>query len=211
MQEINIERFELGPLTVNCYVIYSAGSKECIVVDPGWPSSELESFLFNQDLKPAYIILTHGHFDHTSGVRRLKSLYECPLMIHKEDSNMLGNENLTAALFGLSADPSPPADSYISDGDTISISNIKIEITHTPGHSPGSICLIIKGHKTIICGDTLFAGSIGRTDLPGGDYSTLIYSIKNKILIFDNDVKVLPGHGPATTVGRERAFNPFLN
>ncbi|HKK68424.1 MAG TPA: MBL fold metallo-hydrolase, partial [Bacteroidales bacterium] len=165
--------------------------------------------LSQDNLTVKYIIDTHGHFDHVGANKDLKKATNAELMIHAADEPMLSELAQHAGAFGLSAENSPPADIHLKDNDEIKFGNITLNVIHTPGHSQGGICLLTD--KILIAGDTLFAGSIGRTDLPGGDYDTLINSIKTKLLTLDDDIVVYTGHGPETTIGREKQINPFLS
>ncbi|MCK5349187.1 MAG: MBL fold metallo-hydrolase, partial [Desulfobacula sp.] len=153
-------------------------------------------------------INTHGHFDHVSANKRMKEATGAEIAIHPEDEPMLHELSQSALMFGLSSENSPPADILLEDGDEVTFGEITLQVIHTPGHSKGGISLYTKGH--LFSGDTLFSGSIGRTDLPGGDYDTLISNIREKLLIFDEDTIVYTGHGPETTIGNEKRMNPFL-
>jgi glyoxylase-like metal-dependent hydrolase (beta-lactamase superfamily II) len=176
-----------------------------VVIDPG---DEDDRILFElEGMKVKFIINTHGHFDHVAGNKRLKEATKAPVLIHFLDAPMLTTLSSDASMFGISVENSPPADQMLKDGDTISFGAVNLEVLHTPGHSPGGIALYADGN--LFVGDTLFAGSIGRSDLPGGNYNTLISSIKNKLYVFDDDVRVFPGHGPETTIGLEKKNNPF--
>ena len=159
-------------------------------------------------LKVKYIINTHGHFDHVGANRKLKDATGADLLIHSLDVPMLGHLSASASAWGLHAEDSPPPDRTVKDGDEIKIGNITLKVIHTPGHSPGGICLYSDG--CVFVGDTLFAGSIGRTDFPGGDFDTLISSIRKKLFILGDDVRVFTGHGPETTIGEEKRHNPFV-
>ena len=204
-----IRTLEVGPIMANCYILGCEETKEAVVIDPGDEADRILMTLAQDNLKVKYIINTHGHFDHVGANKELRDVTKAELMIHAEDEHMLAELTQHAAAFGLSADDSPPADITISDNDEIKFGNITLKVIHTPGHSKGGICLLTD--KVLIAGDTLFAGSIGRTDLPGGDYDTLISSIKTKLLVLDEDTVVYTGHGPATTIGREKQINPFLS
>lgn len=204
-----IRTLEVGPIMANCYILGCEETKEAVVIDPGDEADRILMTLAQDNLKVKYIINTHGHFDHVGANKELRDVTKAELMIHAEDEHMLSELTQHAAAFGLSADDSPPADITIADNDEIKFGNITLKVIHTPGHSRGGICLLTD--KVLIAGDTLFAGSIGRTDLPGGDYDTLISSIKTKLLILDEDTIVYTGHGPETTIGREKQINPFLS
>jgi glyoxylase-like metal-dependent hydrolase (beta-lactamase superfamily II) len=207
---INLEiiRVPAGVYAANCYIIYSKTTKDGIIVDPGGDADDLSSYVKRNDLNIKHIILTHGHGDHIGGVIGLKASLGATVMIHEEDKDMLmdGEKNLSTSMAMGTVEVEP--DVLLRDGDIIEIGDLKIEIIHTPGHTKGSIC--IKIGENIITGDTLFAGSIGRTDLFGGDYDSIIKSIKEKLMVYSDEVQVFPGHGTPSTVGRERVSNPFL-
>ncbi|MBI3754535.1 MAG: MBL fold metallo-hydrolase [Deltaproteobacteria bacterium] len=204
----------VGPLEVNCYILGDEKTKEAACIDPGDNVDEILLALADAGLCLKYIINTHGHFDHVGGNSRLKQATGAKFAIHKDDAVLLENVASQSAAFGLDAVSSPPPDMLLKGGDEIRVGSMVIEVIHTPGHTRGGICLFIKNtnsdEKILFTGDTLFAGSIGRTDLPGGSYKDLIASLKNKILPFGDDVKIFPGHGSETTIGRERKFNQFL-
>lgn len=203
-----IEKLEVGPIMANCFIVGCENTREAAVIDPGDDADRILMKLAEHELSVKYLINTHGHFDHVSANKRMKEATGAQIAIHREDEPMLNQLSQSARMFGLQSENSPPADIYLNDGDEIKFGEITLRVIHTPGHSRGGVCLYTKGH--LFAGDTLFAGSIGRTDLGGGDYDTLISSIKNKLLGFDEKTLVYTGHGPETTIGRERAMNPFL-
>lgn len=203
-----IKEMPVGPIMANCYIVGCEDTKEAVVIDPGDEADRILMALAKESLKVKYIINTHGHFDHVGANKKMKEATGAPLMIHADDAVMLTRLSQDARMFGLSAEDSPPPDQTLADGDTISFGNNTMKVIHTPGHSPGGITL--HTDNCLFVGDTLFFGSIGRTDLPGGDYNTLISSIKTKLLGLGDNVRVLTGHGPETTIGRERTSNPFL-
>ncbi len=192
----------------NCYILGCEHTKEAAVIDPGEDADRILMTLAESGLKVTYILNTHGHFDHVGANRRIKEVTGAQLGIHPDDEPMLSELSSSARMFGLTSENSPPADISLADGQKLSFGKITLEVIHTPGHSMGGVCFYTDG--VLIVGDTLFAGSIGRTDLPGGHYDTLISSIKNKLLVFDDATVVYPGHGPQTTIGREKSTNPFL-
>jgi len=191
-----VKMFTVGMMGTNCYVVGDKNSGEAVVIDPGFDTeSEGQQILDEIErngLQVKYIINTHGHPDHNGGNRILKDHSHAPILIHGADSPMLNN---------------PPADRTLHEGDIIEVGDVKLKVIHTPGHSPGSTALLAGDY--VFSGDTLFAGSIGRYDLPGASLEELVTSLK-KILTLHDHVKVCPGHGPATTVGEERRSNPFL-
>lgn len=202
------KRFVVGALEVNCYIIADEETKEGCIIDPGDNGEELYKFVESSDIKLKYIINTHCHFDHIGGNKILKEKTSAQLAIHKSEQILLERADIGAKLWGFNIDPSPLPDVYLNDGDILKVGNIDIQVIHTPGHSPGGICL--KVEDIIITGDTLFAGGIGRTDFPGGSYEDLIKSIKEKLFIYPNNTKIYPGHGPASTIENEKIYNPFF-
>ncbi|NOZ87872.1 MAG: MBL fold metallo-hydrolase [Deltaproteobacteria bacterium] len=207
-----LESLETGPLAVNCYIIGDDAGHEAVVVDPGGNVSDIKSVLARNELVPKLIINTHAHFDHVGGNKELSESYDphLPIAIHPAEAGLITQLENMASMFGVRLENSPPAERMLKEGDIIRVGVIELQVLETPGHSSGSISLVVKGEDMVIVGDLLFAGSIGRTDFPGGDLDTLLANVKEKIFTLGDDVKVLPGHGPATTVGRERRFNPFF-
>jgi hydroxyacylglutathione hydrolase len=203
-----IKELAVGPIMANCFIVGCEETNETVVIDPGDEPDRILLTLADLKLKVKYILNTHGHFDHVSGNKKMKSATGADILIHPLDAPMLSQLSASAAAWGLSADDSPPADKTLEEGDTVSFGRITLEVIHTPGHTPGGISFSTDGH--VFVGDTLFAGSIGRTDFTGGDYDTLISSIKNKLFILGDDVRVFTGHGPETRIGTEKQFNPFV-
>ena len=206
---MQIKRFPLGMLMTNCYVVYSR-TKDALVVDPGGPAAEVKSFMDDEGLTLRKVLLTHGHSDHLFGVGDLRNLAVDGVAIHSGDSDCLtdAEANLSARMGApISFDP---ADNFLSDGDEFCVGDMKVRVIHTPGHTVGGCCfLITEGDESILMsGDTLFAESVGRSDLPGGDESILNESLL-KLSDFPDSLKVYPGHGPATTIGHEKKRNPF--
>jgi hydroxyacylglutathione hydrolase len=203
-----VEKLEVGPIMANCYILGCETTKEAVVIDPGDDADRILMELAKAGLKVKYLINTHGHFDHVGANKRMKDATGAQICIHPGDEPMLAELSRSALMFGLSAENSPPADILLNHGDEIKFGDITLSVIHTPGHSQGGICLYTTG--CLFAGDTLFAGSIGRTDLPGGDYDTLILSIKEKLLNLDDHTIVYTGHGPETTIGKEKQINPFI-
>ena len=203
-----IKDLVVGPLMANCFIFGCNKTKEAVVIDPGGDADRILLSLADSELKVKYIINTHGHFDHVCGNGKMKDATGADILIHPLDAPMLGMLSSNAAVFGISVENSPPCDQTIEEGETISFGNISLKVTHTPGHTPGGISLYTDG--IVFVGDTLFAGSIGRTDFPGGDFDTLISSIKTKLFDMEDDMRVLSGHGPETSIGSEKRFNPFV-
>ncbi len=203
-----IKKFVVGPLENNCFLVIEDVSKETFITDPGDEPDRIMDFVNENNLKVKYLVCTHTHFDHVGAVSDLKKDTGAKIVIHKDDLPIYESSQDHAAVWGFEIDPLPQPDVFVSDGDTIAIGNLQFEILHTPGHSPGGIC--IYGEGFVITGDTLFAGSVGRTDLPGGDIQKLKASFK-RLMSLSDGVKVLPGHGPETTIGRERTDNFFAS
>lgn len=205
---MKILRIPAGIYAANCYIVFSQGSKAGIIVDPGGDTDDLIKVIDDNEIELKYIVLTHGHGDHIGGVAELKSKYNIPLLIHEADSELLkdGNKNFSNIMGMGSVELIP--DRTVKDGDEISFGELKAIVIHTPGHTKGGICLKI--NDQLISGDTLFKGSIGRTDLLGGSYEELIDSIKNKLLVLPGETIVLSGHGQPSTIKVEKASNPFL-
>ncbi len=197
-----------GIYAANCYIVYSEKTKDGIIVDPGGDSDDILDFINERTINIDYIILTHGHGDHIGGVISLINKLKVPLLIHEEDIDMISDANMNLSNIMPSGPVELKADRLLKDGDIIKFGDLEAEIIHTPGHTKGGIS--IKIGDNLITGDTLFQGSIGRTDLIGGDYDTIISSIKEKLLIFPDHTIVWPGHGAESTVGIEKRNNPFL-
>jgi glyoxylase-like metal-dependent hydrolase (beta-lactamase superfamily II) len=210
---IAIRNFVFNELEVNAFVLYDE-TKACIIVDPGCNSDAQCTALFHfigvNNLKPVFLVNTHGHFDHVFGNARIKNMYQCPLLIHQDELGLLEHADKYGGIFGFTVSKSPAPDRFINQGEKIIFGNSELEILHVPGHSPGSVVLYARQEKFIIGGDVLFRGSIGRTDLLGGDYNLLISGIREKLLVLPHDTVVWPGHGPKTTIGHEHDTNPFL-
>jgi glyoxylase-like metal-dependent hydrolase (beta-lactamase superfamily II) len=206
---LTLETIVVGAIDVNCYIVGCETHGKAAVIDPGDNSKTILDFIKSKGFKIAYIINTHAHADHVGANGKIKESSGAPLLIHKGDSDFLTSEENRemAAFYGVS--PSPKADGLLSDGDIIEICpDISFKVIHTPGHSQGGICLLYNGF--LFTGDTLFAGSVGRSDLHGGSHSDLISSIKNKLMVLDDKIKVFPGHGPSSTIGEEKEYNPFV-
>jgi hydroxyacylglutathione hydrolase len=212
--------FPAGSYQTNCYVVAPAAGGACIVVDPGQEAVEpLEALLAEHRLTPVAVLLTHGHFDHTFSVAPVCDRHDVPAWIHPGDREMLADpmKGLSAqatAMFGGRLEMREPREvRHLDDGAVLELAGLSFTVDHTPGHTPGSAVFRTpteEGVEVLLAGDTLFAGSIGRTDLPGGDPAQMRASLRDKLLVLDDSTLVLPGHGPTTTVGRERASNPFL-
>jgi glyoxylase-like metal-dependent hydrolase (beta-lactamase superfamily II) len=211
---ITIKNFIFNELEVNAFVLNDA-SGACIIVDPGCKNpvqqQDLKKYITGNKLNPEAILLTHGHFDHVAGVAWTKNEFSCPVLMHRDDLFLVRDAVQHASLFGIKMDNPPAPDRFLEEGDTVKLGSTDISILHVPGHSPGSICLYMGPVNLLICGDVLFKGSIGRTDLFGGDYDLLIGGIKTKLMTLPRETVVWPGHGPSTTIGAEYDTNPFLS
>lgn len=203
-----LESLEVGPIMANCYILGCEETKEAAVIDPGGDPERILQILNRLGLTVKLIINTHGHFDHVGANKQLKSATGAPILIHEGDAPMLSHLRSSAASFGLSVEDSPTADQMPADGDTLTFGRITLKVIHVPGHSPGGIAL--QAEDSVFVGDTLFSGSIGRTDLPGGNFDDLIASVRTKLFTLPDDTQVLCGHGPATSIGREKRYNPFF-
>jgi len=201
-----IKKLVVGPLENNCFVIADEKSKDCFVVDPGDEPDRILDAIHENNFQLKYIVCTHAHFDHIAVVSDIKIETKAEIVLHRDDLEIYRSSKDQAASWGFDLDSQPEPDLFVAEGDTLEIGDLKFEILHTPGHSPGGICLY--GEGIIITGDTLFAGSVGRTDLYGGDIGKLKKSFK-RLLSLPDDVKVLPGHGPETTIGHEKIDNFF--
>lgn len=199
---------ELGDFATNCYIIACPQTRACAVVDPGVPDPWIKRTLSEQGLTPSLILLTHGHVDHIGGVEWVKAQSGAPVWVHPADEPMLRDPRLNSSAFFGAPITAPPPDRLLNEGDTVTLGNLTFQVLHTPGHTPGGICFYTPGH--LIAGDTLFAGSVGRTDLAGGNWESLIRSIRTKLLPLPPETVVYPGHGPTTTIGDEKEYNPFL-
>ncbi len=203
-----IKNVVVGPLEVNCYIIGCEDTKEAAIIDPGDNADEIIRIIEKEGLKPKFIINTHAHFDHIGGVKAIQDHFKIDFILHKEDLFLIENASEQATAFGLKPISKPKVNKYVNNGEKITLGNKSITVIHTPGHSPGCVCYSLD--NSVFVGDTLFAGSIGRTDLPGGSYETLINSIKEKLFPLDDSTIVYPGHGPSTTIQSEKEHNPFL-
>lgn len=203
-----IDSYKTGPLDNNVYIIRDDAARQVAVVDPGIDAGHILRALRERGLTITAIVNTHGHFDHVAGVAAFVKESGAPIYRHPLDEEIARRAGATSLNFGLQGDDSPPTDHTLNDGDTYTFGPHAFRVLHVPGHSPGSVVLVADG--VMIGGDVLFRGSIGRTDLPGGSLPLLLQGIRDKVLTLDDDVRVLPGHGPETTIGRERRSNPFL-
>jgi glyoxylase-like metal-dependent hydrolase (beta-lactamase superfamily II) len=205
-----IETFPVGPLQCNCTILGDEQAGEAIVIDPGDEISRIQRRLTDLRLKLKQILVTHAHIDHVGGALKLKRLTGAPILMNENDLPQLKFMDMQAGWLGVATPETAPPDDLLTDGLEVGLESCPAQVIHTPGHTQGSVCLHFVPLKLLVAGDTLFAGSIGRTDLPGGDYDQIIQSIESRLLPLPDETKVLPGHGPATTIGAERKSNPFL-
>ncbi len=201
----------LGPMQTNAYILYN-NEKECLIVDPGEEAGKIKSFISQKELNPSAILLTHAHFDHIGAVEEIRNVYGIEVYMHIQEKSWLTEpEKNGSALFqGITPIEASPAEHLWEREGHIEIGGFRFQLLHTPGHSPGSVSLHFRESGIVIAGDALFKGSIGRTDLPGGNMEELIRSIKSKLLTLSDETYVLPGHGPVTTIADEMSYNPFL-
>ena len=202
-----VKQLEVGRFGVFAYLVGSEATGEALVIDPAAEAELLVKEAKAHNLHIKYIVNTHSHVDHVMGNRKMKELTGAEIIIHEAEAPYLtGRPDQMTSMFG--AEPSPPADVKVRDNDVITVGDISLKVLHTPGHSPGAICLHTDG--LVFTGDTLFVGGLGRTDFPGGSFESLTRDIRTKLFVLPDETVVLPGHGPATTIGREKRFNPFF-
>ena len=204
------EILPVGQLQCNCSVFGDEQSHEALVIDPGAEIEEIKAILDRHELQVKGIIITHAHIDHIGGAAKLKELTGAPVYMNEDDMELRAQLDVQAGWIGVETPAAPEIDIMVRDGDTVTLAEQPFHVFHTPGHTQGSISLHVPSENKLIAGDTLFRDSIGRTDLPGGNPRQIITSIKEKLLVLDDGVVVIPGHGPATTIGREREMNYFL-
>ena len=210
---IKVQKFVVNPLGENSYIV-SDDTRECIFIDPGFhyeeEYQEVKDYIKDNRLIPVKITNTHCHFDHILGVEFVRNEYNIPFCAHADDAFWVERAIDQGGMFGFNIKSVAPIEEFLKENDYINFGTSKLEIIHVPGHSPGHVVFYSKTDKILIAGDVLFYGSIGRTDLPGGNFETLISGIKNKLFILPDDTKVFSGHGPETTLGFEKKTNPFL-
>jgi hydroxyacylglutathione hydrolase len=205
-----LETLPVGPLACNCTILGDEEKGEAIVIDPGDEITRIHHRLSDLGLKLRQILITHAHIDHVGAALKLKRLTGAPIFLNQDDLPLLKMMAMQAAWLGVETPETAPPDEPLSEGLIVGLAHYPAQVIHTPGHTQGSVCLHFAPIKMVIAGDTLFAGSIGRTDLPGGNYGQIIESIHNRLLVLPDETRVLPGHGPETTIGEERKSNPFL-
>jgi glyoxylase-like metal-dependent hydrolase (beta-lactamase superfamily II) len=205
-----LETFAVGPLACNCTLLGDPEAGEAIVIDPGDEVGRIHRRLVELGLKLKQIIVTHAPIDHVGGALRLKQLTGAPILLNENDLPLLNMMAQQAAWVGIAPPETAPPDANLANGQLVGLERYPAEVIHTPGHTQGSVCLHFAPLKLLVAGDTLFAGSIGRTDLPGGNFDQIIDSIHKRLLPLPDETRVLTGHGPETTIGAERRSNPFL-
>ncbi|MFO7842464.1 MAG: MBL fold metallo-hydrolase [Bacteroidales bacterium] len=210
---LKIKTFVFNPFQENTFLLYDE-TNECVIIDAGNHNlnekNELFTFIEEQKLTPKYLINTHCHIDHIMGNADVMEKYNIPSIAHQDDLPLIERANDMALAFGFQVKEPPKPNKFVVDGENITFGSSILEVRHVPGHSPGSIAIIANDERFAVVGDVLFKGSIGRTDLPGGDYNTLINSIKQKLFILDDEFVVYPGHGDSTTIHHEKSTNPFF-
>lgn len=202
--------FPVGPLQCNCSIIGDEQTREAMVIDPGDQIEDILKILKTENLTLKQIVVTHAHIDHVGGAMKLKAATGAPILMNQKDEALLKMLDMQATWIGMKPPGAVQVDEAVGEGRILKVGNLSSTVIHTPGHTEGSICLYFPEQKTLMAGDTLFAGSIGRTDLPGGSYEKIIRSLHNQLMQLPDETQVVPGHGPATTIGEERETNPFL-
>lgn len=208
MGEIVVRGYTGGPFEQNSYLVSCANTGKGIMVDAGAAAGELLDDARELGVEILEIVLTHAHIDHIDGAAEARRRTPVPIRLHRDDEKLYGAAEIQGQWFGIPVETPPPLDGYLRDGDQVTFGECALEVRHTPGHAPGHVILV--GDGVALAGDCVFAGSIGRTDLPGGDLQTLMHSIRTRIMVLPDETILYPGHGPETTVGHERATNPFL-
>jgi glyoxylase-like metal-dependent hydrolase (beta-lactamase superfamily II) len=204
------EILPVGPLQCNCSILGDESSREAIVIDPGEDVADILAIIQKHNLAVKQIVITHAHIDHVGGAMKLRAATGAPILLNHNDYALLKMLDLQAVWVGMPSPGKVDIDHSLNEQDTVQAGSLLGTVMHTPGHTEGSICLYFPAEKKLIAGDTLFAGSIGRTDLPGGSFEKIIRSLNDKLLSLPDETAVVPGHGPLTTIGAERETNPFL-
>jgi glyoxylase-like metal-dependent hydrolase (beta-lactamase superfamily II) len=205
------EILPVGPLHCNCSVIGDETSREAIVIDPGDDIEDVLALVRKHHFQVKQIVVTHAHIDHVGGAMKLRTATGAPILLNQNDYALLKMLDVQAAWVGMATPEKVQIDQNLADADTVKAGSLAAQVLHTPGHTEGSVCLYFPAEKKLIAGDTLFAGSIGRTDLPGGSYEKILHSLHQRVLALPDETIVVPGHGPLTTIGEERESNPFLH
>jgi hydroxyacylglutathione hydrolase len=207
---MRIEAVPVGPLQTNCYLVACSETLAAVIIDPGWSGEELSELVAENGFDLKALVLTHAHFDHVAGAAALKRLTGVPLLAHADSRPALLNNHHHASLWGFRVEPAPQLDGELVEGQIVQVGNLALEVLYTPGHASGHVCFHEPTAKVLFDGDVLFRGGIGRFDLPGGEYNLLMQSIEEQLLTLPDDTAVYPGHGPPTTIGDERHWNPYL-
>lgn len=207
---IRIMQLSLGPLQTNCYIVACTATHQAAVIDPPWDGAAIALEVEKQGWTVSHILLTHTHFDHVGGLVELKKRTGVDVYAHPDAVPMLARAADSAQMWGIAVETPAPPDRLLQAGDVIEVGELRAGVLFTPGHAPGHVCFHLPEHGVLFDGDVLFQGSIGRTDLPGGDFDLLMRSIREKLMTLPDETIVLSGHGPATTIGQERRTNPFL-
>jgi hydroxyacylglutathione hydrolase len=205
-----LEMVTVGPFQENCYVIGDEVTGEGALIDPGDEAARIALAVERTNLEIGWIIITHAHIDHVGGVAALVDEYACPVLMHAEAEPMLGQLPTQAMMMGLRFGKVPAVDRHIEDDEVLEVGGLELKALYTPGHAPGHLAFYLESEGLVLSGDALFAGGVGRTDLFGGDMELLLRSIVERLMTLPDETRVLPGHGPETTIGEERAHNPFL-
>ena len=200
----------VGPLQCNCSIVGDETTREAMVIDPGDDIEDVLAILRQHRLQVKQIVITHAHIDHVGGAMKLRAVTGAPILLNQNDYALLKMLDVQATWLGMAAPGDVSIEASITDGDSLQAGGLKANVIHTPGHTEGSVCLYFAAEKVLIAGDTLFAGSIGRTDLPGGSVEKIMRSLHDRVLTLPDDTLVIPGHGPTTTIGEEREVNPYL-
>ncbi len=207
---LKIVTMVVGPIETNCYLVYEEDGREAFVIDPGFQGPDIVKELKQRGLDPKAILITHGHGDHIGGIPALKEAYpECPVLIHRLDAARMADPR-ESMIYSMGSDAAPKADRLLEEGDEIALGGIRFTVLHTPGHTEGGACFYDPQDGVIFVGDTLFDGSVGRSDFPGGSFKELEKAIKTKLYPLPGETKVFCGHGPSTTIEREKTSNPFV-
>lgn len=206
---INIKSMILGPVQTNCYFVINEDTKELVIIDPADSSQQIIGAIAQEQLKPVAILLTHGHFDHIMAMEDLKKQYSIPVYVTKADNTLMSDSEQNGA-FMIGVGITAQGTDWVKDQQELVLGGMLFQVIETPGHTAGGVCYYMPQVKKLFSGDTLFEGSIGRTDLATGSYAELVRSVKEKLFLLEDDVDVLSGHGPATTIGYEKKYNPFM-
>lgn len=207
---LRLQSFTVGPFAENPYLLICTATNQALLVDPGDSPELLWQAIVDAQVELIAIVLTHAHLDHVGAVEAIRRRAQIPVYLHPADNELLANVVAQGRMFGLDLTPVAPAERQFAHGDRLTCGQLELHVLHTPGHSQGSVCLYLPAEQTLIAGDTLFQRSVGRTDLPGGDAQELFNSIETQLWPLPDDVRVYPGHGPATTIREERELNPFV-